>query len=868
VIESIDDHVRGYFADVRSVATGGHQSDWGGYYAALGEVLYILEPVLGGPRAAWFEDLLSEPFDSRSEGDSFSLPPLALDGAPLTRRSAWERALKANFDFARSRLSYIYNQVMFTYEGAWKAHEGLRVISSKFYEGIRRSHQILSEALGLAPFRGEEVLLGRADRELDLQHSLFHHDKNVILTQDAIEVVLKGLAESATDAKGAPLRREPYGKVYRGLTVNGLPRENGYVGVYGELVNVLPLWFFRTADHEADQRLNDEILRRTLDNAHARSFFRYPGGDDGDARRMLLEQVIDERNPALPGRVAYVADAESGAALRYAAVYHHMIEHPEKYGTDDWRPFVDRAREGASYARQMLEDGRFLPEVVERRERLLIDDLRLTDTYARLQSTDAPAGGRLLPHARERDFEDGELRALGVSRAEARTREERPFAFVDIDSLVLSLRDGDTHLFASLTSRNRGFSGVGRAHVMVGDEHQVAAVSTTGVIRSRSWALRGPTREELRQHGPDRIVEGRQFAALGEVLPIAFQPGVGEIRRDNFNEDNPYSALPELAITRLGDYLAVVNTTRDEHGNSRTYEVPVPGTPDDVFDLVSGRSLPVSEEGFVVIEPSQAMVLRVGAAEESTEQPRSAGVELRKGPALQGIGSCWYGLHSDTLLDRLEQAPREGWMRYMQGEGTTAAYAEAPHAFEIGLAEPGRFGSGDDARLHERGYPDAFSAMVTEAVGDIDVTARVEDNSGFAGLMVREDMTGVSRYVAFGYEGEELTVRTRSLDSREDFGVGNPGQDAAGGRTRSPTRIALGVVQNGRIRLRLSRDFSCHRFRASTSFDGGAWVEVWTGVVPMLGLVRAGAVLTGAGRVADLRSSPSGRSSSADKERM
>ncbi|MDQ0664499.1 hypothetical protein QFZ35_002997 [Arthrobacter ulcerisalmonis] len=38
----------------------------------------------------------------------------------------------------------------------------------------------------------------------------------------------------------------PYGPHYYGLSLAGLTRENGYVGVYGEATNYFPCWFFRT----------------------------------------------------------------------------------------------------------------------------------------------------------------------------------------------------------------------------------------------------------------------------------------------------------------------------------------------------------------------------------------------------------------------------------------------------------------------------------------------------------------------------------------------------------------------------------------------------------------------------------------------
>ena len=68
----MDNHTKDYYADTRLLARGGHQGDWGGYYGALGEALYIVENLIAdndvlGRKA--FETFLDEPFTTgTSEG--------------------------------------------------------------------------------------------------------------------------------------------------------------------------------------------------------------------------------------------------------------------------------------------------------------------------------------------------------------------------------------------------------------------------------------------------------------------------------------------------------------------------------------------------------------------------------------------------------------------------------------------------------------------------------------------------------------------------------------------------------------------------------------------------------------------------------
>ena len=186
-----------------------------------------------------FREFLNEEFITNTVDGKYSISGLDENGNPITRKEAWERCLKATYDFARSRLSYIFNQVMYCYEGAWKALEGLRVIESDIYEaegGKEKSHAILREALGISPFLGEEVLIDPEGRELDLYHDLALHDASSVWTEDHEQVVMKGLAQSKLDKDGNIVRRLPLGKHYTTVSEAGLTRENNYVGNYGESV--------------------------------------------------------------------------------------------------------------------------------------------------------------------------------------------------------------------------------------------------------------------------------------------------------------------------------------------------------------------------------------------------------------------------------------------------------------------------------------------------------------------------------------------------------------------------------------------------------------------------------------------------------
>lgn len=905
IFSTIDHYTREYYGNVLLLGTGGHQSDWGGYYAALGEALYIVENLIVdrevlGPRE--FTSFLDEPFFTGTRDGTTSIAEADWDGSPLTRRAAWERVLKANFDFARSRLSYIYNQVMYTYEGAWKSHEGLRIIGSGFYQGRARSHRIVREFLGIEPFLGEEVLTAPDGRELDVHHSLFHHDDNAEYTDDYVQVIMKGLAESKLGTDGSQARRKPYGLQYYGLTLAGLVRENGYVGVYGESTNYFPCWFFRTLGHPGDEELNDDILKVALKNLHARGFTRYQGRTAEGRRVMFMEQVIDDRNSDYPGRPAYGTDEDSAAALRYAALEEFMARNPARYAAEEWAEYREYAREATGYAQQQLLDGQFFSSFDRRWiDRKLKYDLRIQETYTfvtggRANLLDSAGAGRVLPHADLGSFSSEERRKLGLDEG----WDNSSFAWVDIDNLLVSARDGDTHLFANLLERNTGLSGASRAHLQHHGTEQLLQFQADAEMPFDYVTLRGETREEYRQKANDEVIEGRPFALTGELLPVAAVPGVGKIDRDNFVEDNPYSAYPEIVTARLGKFFIAINTTRTNYQNQRRITVGLPSGYRNatVRDLVTGKWLSLSESRFT-LEPLSAVVLMVGYPTAAVEAPPGRVSAVITTPGFGEVGISWkpvagatgytvtrhHGTSStDFVVDvarnsmiidasekeaaytvtathpfgggRPSQAVSSSALPTVPGSPLTGSligpasgitHFSLPGSYEFKVVETAGFAGGDDANLYQRGSRDSLAAATALADGSVQISARIDEASATAGVMLRENLTDLSRYVFFGFSSDRrLVLRTRTLDSREDFGIGNPGDDAGGGRTRSPFSWDLERMSeaNGHW-LRLHRDAEGHRVTALHSLDGKQWRRMTEAVVPLPPIVHAGLCSTG-----------------------
>ncbi|WP_157549607.1 discoidin domain-containing protein [Nonomuraea candida] len=855
VLKVIDNHVKDYYRDTRLLLRGGHQGDWGGYYGALGEALYIVEDLLGDG----FQDFLDRPFPIGTQDGPSSLKDVDWDGGELSRREAYERVLKANFDFARSRLSYIHNQVMYTYEGAWEAHEGLRVIGSRFYEGKARGHRIALEALGAAPFLGEEVLVGPDGRELDLYHSLFYHDTTARFTEDTAQIVGKGLARSKLDAEGEVVRRRPYGEHYTGISKAGLTRENTFVANYGEAANHLPEWFFRTLGHKGDERLNDEILKLALRNLHARGHTRHSGVDDDGRRVMRAEMVVDERNAAHPGWPAYALRVSEGRVMTYVALARHLAEHPGRYAGERWEPYRHYAREAVGFAQQQLADNQYFNGFDAVRAKLKYD-LWLPETYAWLRAR--PPTGLLLPQTDLDRYTAGELAALNVDPAAY----ER-FAFADVDTMFVSLRDGGTRVFGSLYERQRGFAGNGRLHVLRPGHEAVVQVRTDGLLSYRDYYLRMDNIDA--DFMEDRATaDGTLPQALaGEVAPVAHQPGVGTVRRENFAFDTPYSGYADFLTARYGRYLFVFNTTRPEYGNATTHRLDVPS---GAVDLVTGRRV---GKGLTRVPPETAMVLRLDSAAEGPAAPYRVdfvqalrdrhGVVVAWKPA---AGAEAYRVERDgeviaarvrgaSFTDRSGRAGaytvtavnRHGSGRESQAvtataldrvgdvEGTVKVRGDR---FELSGGDGTGFGEGDDYYLDKRDIQDRLLFANRVLTGSGAISARV---AGAGGLMLRAD----DRYVYFGADDSgRLVLRNRTRDSRHDW------QD----QRRSPLLAEIPALDAAaHPHLKLVRDAGSQIVTAWAGKDGRAWTYVGELFTPFPGAVRAGGAAPVAATFDDVR---------------
>ncbi|HMR49730.1 MAG TPA: hypothetical protein PKE40_10655 [Arachnia sp.] len=886
---TIDRYTKMYYGDVRSLGSGGHQSDWGGFYAELGEALYIVENLIADEAVLGedaFAALLAEPFATGTSEGPNSIAGVDWDGGPLTRGAAWERVLKANFDFARTRLSYISNQVHYTYEGAWRAHEGLRVIGSEFYEGKERSHRILREIWGVEPFLGEEVLVGPDGQELDLYHSLFNHDGNAEFTEDFLRYVMRGLAKSKLDGDGEIVRRTPYGEHYLSITGDqALLRENRYVGNYGETGSWIPAYFWRTWGHVGDEDLNADLLKQALRNMNARAHTRYQGITADGKRVMYMEQVVDDRNPAYPGKIAYTTDTGQNLALLYASLEQHMADNAELYAGDEWDEYWGYARDAVGYFQQQVVDGQYFNNFnATLGTQSFNKDLKVPETWAWVTGGRAAnplfgsnVAGVVLPGTDLDLYTNAELQELGV----ARDALDAPKAWVDIDNLMVTIRDGDAALTGSLAMQNYGWSSNGRLHVRQPGWSHNAQVRTQGVFDYEKVDVRPSTTDH--PMFVDAAAWGIEppLAQGGELIPITHQPGVGTVLRDNYMADTPYSAYPDVIWTSYGEWFIAINTTRAAYGNAATHSLKLPaGAPAQVDDLVSGGQLATGGAAgsrTISLAPGQSVVLRIADADARAGVPervdvavasagagsvalawgRAAGAAsytiLRDGVAVaQDVtGASWLdtgvpaGSHQYAVVavgGGGSAAPStavaatttgggigDGWQQNAIGSAGSAVANVDGSGVTLSVSSAGGLADGDDFNQFQRLRPDSVGLVSQLTNGSVEVTARLaETEGGFSGIILRDSLDPVARYAALGADADgELQLRIRELDTRANL-TGKAGVDGAIGDVASPRVIDLDYTVEETPFVRIEREARTQRVTILVSADGASWTRVTT----------------------------------------
>lgn len=407
------------------------------------------------------------------------------DGTAPSRREAWGALLEKGVRWETEHRRQFTNQCMIIDWNIQRMNRALRLIAPSRALPEAQVRRYLYESVGLKPWLGPETPDGPA---------------------------------------------RPMGDDFYQTTPQGLTRELGYVGSYGEVMDWGALIYLSTCKFDADGALDPtsgdpEIRDQLAKMAHARSFFRYPAPDEEGFRAMRLETGIGWRDTSLIGPVMY--GTRSG-----------------KEGAASWLPWVVRTEESIAAFGQMLDDGQFFPVLAE-----LLKDRSLRMTNALM---DVPAQYAWLTAELEKLRKTAhKLPRLPMSPGEP------DVTFTDETDGVAVLRCGDEILYVSLYWRARfGVNDLSKVHYISPRFEHFATIRNqtrfTPMEGGTAWERPNWTtfgfRPDWGVHYPERF----DSVHAGERLPVAKMPD--SVPDFQLGKDNIFAGRGDFMEIRYGDW--------------------------------------------------------------------------------------------------------------------------------------------------------------------------------------------------------------------------------------------------------------------------------------------------------------------------
>ena len=370
-----------------------------------------------------------------------------IEGTNIQRREAWTQMLVASRDWHLTHRRSYTNQAMTVDFNIYRCNRGIAALNPDAAWPEKKAVRILYEAIGIEPWSG-----------------------------------------SHTEGIGRP--DWPLGKKFMQTTDQGLTRELGYVGGYGEITVPICRDIYAatkpTYDGEGDERIKEQLLKM----AKARAAFRYPAVDEEGFRAMRIEHTIGWRDWHYPGPVTYGQTVcDDGGPIDTAA----ETMDPDLIG----------------YAQQMMDDNQYYVAVkkklLERRGGNKFKALlRVPGNFEKLKQAS--------PEKKRLPMADG----------------QPDFVFADTGVGAVAFKHGDNRLFASLYWRSRyGINNLARVHFMTPTEHRDSTIqiNTSFNDSGHIYTVPNRTNSAFTDHHEDHYKKaGMDFGMTGRTYPIAVVP--------------------------------------------------------------------------------------------------------------------------------------------------------------------------------------------------------------------------------------------------------------------------------------------------------------------------------------------------------
>jgi len=328
--------------------------------------------------------------------------PAAANSNPV-RSAAYAQMVLASREYWRQNQRVFTNQVMYCSIGVYTCNRALMLLSPDDAWTETEAKGWLYQAVGLQPLAGSQDEAGDWSWEL--------------------------------------------GPDYYSVTPNGLSRELGFVGPYGETTGIIAR-MYEAVTQGPGGAADQTLLDRMVTMAKARSWFRYPAADPNGYQAVRMETQIGWRNEPYPGAITYA----------------HLLD-------KDTNPVMAAAVFGDTdligYTQQMVADNQLGPLLA-------------------LNYTDIPTDTRTALNAFQFIAEHlpaFQAQSASASRLPAGTWDQPDFIFTDEVDAVFAIKNGEQILYGDLYFRARqAVNDMARVHLITPQSEQSATIRVTTVF--------------------------------------------------------------------------------------------------------------------------------------------------------------------------------------------------------------------------------------------------------------------------------------------------------------------------------------------------------------------------------------------------
>lgn len=405
-----------------------------------------------------------------------------------TRRENWAAMCKAGVDYAKMNRRSYTNQSMIVDLHLYSVNRMLSILAPEQALPMYQVLKFLYESVGIVPWTGS--LLPNGEPSM------------------------------------------PLGDNYYQFSKNGLSKELGYVGGYGEILNWMVHIYEVTGERGQTDTRDPLIREQMLKIMRSRSHFRYPTLDNEGYAVMRGESVIGWRDHgSYPAGIIY---GERG--------YH-------REGTPVMTAAATLDPDAVAYAQQMMEDNQFFSVVKGK-----MGDRSLNSIYTLLR---LPGEYELI------------MKQPRYHKHLPMTQDMPDVLFTDEEVGVVALKNGEDILYTSLYWRaNFAVNFLARVHYITPDMDRIATVFEDVQYTPSGYTYTRPERNNLFFSPARNFYPEVKSAHTGEQLPIAkipegvdFKPGWESV----------YAGKGDFYTLRYGKYLIAMNCTKD-----KVYDLKVP----------------------------------------------------------------------------------------------------------------------------------------------------------------------------------------------------------------------------------------------------------------------------------------------------